>query len=231
MEWSFFSSSGEFFYSLAAFFSGSAYLLRSILWLRILLVVAAIIYIVSGISMGIASMIGWNTAYLLINCYLIVYLLLDKLTFALPEETRTIYGRFFSTLSTREFGKLVTTNGFEIFQDEDIVRELDVPDRLYLVLRGKVEIHRHGRRVATLGVGGFIGEMSFLSKEPASASAVAVDLVQCAYWTHADLDRLKTANADAYNKFIAILGCDLVRKLKRQNNRSVGQPAPVDIIV
>ena len=224
-------SSGEFFYSLAAFFSGSAYLMRNILWLRVLLVVAALVYIFSGISLGITSMVGWNTVYLLINCFHIVYLLLDKVTFTLPEETRAIYRRYFSTLSTREFRKLVMSNGFEIFQDEDIVREYDVPDRLYIILRGKVDIRKDGRSVAVLRAGGFIGEMSFLSKEPASANAFAVDTVQCAFWTHDDLEKLERRNIAAYNKFIAIIGCDLVRKLNDTTEYHLGQVKRIDSIV
>ena len=223
--------SGEYFYSIAASFSCAAYISRSILWLRILLVCAAITYIVSGISLGVASMIGWNSAYLLINLYHIAFLLLDKITINLPRETVGIYHRYFSTLSTREFKKLIMNNGFRTFQDIDIIRELEIPDKLFIVLRGKVNIIKDEKTIATLGAGDFIGEMSFLSREPASASAYAENFVQCAYWTHDDLEKLKLNNSASYQKFVAIVGCDLVRKLRYKNEKQIDLITKLDFVI
>jgi hypothetical protein len=231
MEGNLLGLSGEYFYSVAALFSCAAYLLRNILWLRILLVCAAITYIISGVNLGITSMIGWNSAYLVINLFHIAVLLLDKITISLPQETRKIYLRYFSTLSTREFRKLITINGFCIFQDDHIVHEFEVPDRLYIVLRGTVNVVKGNHTIATLKAGDFIGEMSFLSKQPASANAQAKDLVQCAYWTHDDLEKLKLKNIEAYDKFVAIIGCDLVRKLNYQNEKQLDLTTKLDYVV
>jgi hypothetical protein len=231
MEGNLLSLSGEYFYSVAAIFSCLAYLLRSILWLRILLACAAITYIVSGVNLGITSMIGWNAAYLAINVFHIALLMLDKITITLPRETVGIYKKYFSTMSTREFKKLIMSNGFSIFQDQNIISQSEVPDRLYIVLRGKIDIIKNDETIATLKVGDFIGEMSFLSKEPASANAYAENFVQCAFWTHDDLEKLKQKNLDAYDKFIAIIGCDLVRKLNYQNERRLDSATKLDFII
>jgi hypothetical protein len=231
MEGSLQNLSGEYFYSIAAVFSASAYILKNILWLRILLVIAAIIYIISGISLGITSMIGWNSAYLLINLSHVVILLLDRVTIALPEETVEIYHRDFSTLSTREFKKLVMYNEFCIFQDDMIINEGEAPDQLYIVLRGTVNVVKDGATLATLDRGDFIGEMSFLTKDAASASAYAENMVQCAFWTHADLEKMKLKNNGVYDKFIAIIGCDLVRKLKHRNDQHLDSITKLDFVV
>jgi hypothetical protein len=209
--------SGEYYYSIAALFSCSAYLSGNILWLRILLVGASVVYIVAGISLGITSMIGWNLAYLAINVFHIMFLMLDKITINLPPETVEIYRRHFSTLSTREFKKLITVNNFKVFQGSEIVPENTVPDKLYIILTGQVAVNKSDLSITLLCVGDLIGEMSYMSKEPASASAIAVGEVQCAYWTHEDLDRLKLKNLDIYNQFISIVGRNLVRKLNRSN--------------
>lgn len=225
------SQSGEYLYSIAAAFSCGAYLLRNILWLRILLVAAATIYIISGVILDITSMIGWNTAYLLINFYHIVLLLLDRITINLPEETRKLYHLYFSSLSTREFKKLISTNSFKHAQDQVIVEESEVLERLFIILHGDVEIMKSGRPIASLGAGAFIGEMSFLSKEPASASAHARGLLHYAYWTRDDLERLQEKNIKLYNKFIAIVGCDLVRKLKNKNDTQMQNSTKLDFVI
>ncbi len=231
MEGNLLNLSGEYFYSIAAGFSCLAYILRSMLWLRIFLACAAITYIVSGVILGITSMIGWNSAYLIINLFHITVLLLDKITIALPRETRGIYQRYFSAMSTREFKRLITSNQFCTFQDENIIDEFEIPDRLYIVLRGKINIVKPEGVIATLGAGDFIGEMSFLSKEPASASAYADNFVQCAYWTHDDLEKMRARNMGAYERFVAIVGRDLVRKLRHKNDRQIELITKLDYVI
>lgn len=224
------SQSGEYLYSIAAVFSCGAYLLRSILWLRILLVAAAMVYILSGVTLGITSMIGWNTAYLLINSYHIVLLLLDRITITLPKETRHLYQLYFSSLSTREFKKLFNISRYENAKDAVIIEESEVLEKLFIILNGKVEIMKSGNLIASLGAGDFIGEMSFLSKEPASASAHARGLLQYAYWTRGDLEKLEYKNIQLYNKFVAIVGCDLVRKLKNKNDTEMQNSTKLDFV-
>ena len=116
-------------------------------------------------------------AYLLINLSHVVILLHDRVTIALPEDTVKVYRRYFSALSTREFKKLIMNNEFRIFQDDMIINEGESPNRLYIVLRGTVNIVKDGATLATLNPGDFIGEMSFLTKDRTSASAYAENLV------------------------------------------------------
>jgi hypothetical protein len=209
--------SGEYFYSIAALFSLSAYVLSNILWLRIFLVLAAIVYIISGVNLGITSMVGWNSAYLVINLFHVGLLLLDKSTITLPEETKEIYHQFFSAMSTREFKKLITINQFQTVKGERLIAEGEGTDRLFILLEGKVNIVKSGKTIASLNSGDLVGEMSFMSKDPASADVVAAEVVKYAYWTHDDLEKLCQKNCAVYNKFISIIGCDLVRKLNAKN--------------
>lgn len=221
----------EHFYAVAALLTCLAYLLKSLLWLRISIAAGAVVFILAGAASGQASVVGWNSAYLVINLGHIALLLLDRTAITLPEETRGIYQRCFPTLSTREFSRLIHCNGFDTFQDQNIIDQNEIPDRLFFVLRGEVDIVRGGETIATLGAGAFIGEMSFLSKEPASANARARNFVQCAYWTHDDLEKLRASDLGAYDKFIAIVGCDLVRKLRRENERRPEPSGEIDFVV
>ncbi|MDH3762483.1 MAG: cyclic nucleotide-binding domain-containing protein [Gammaproteobacteria bacterium] len=223
--------SSDIFYAIAGLVSCAALALRNILWLRILLVISALAYIVSGVTLGLTPLVGWNTAFLGINLVHVIMLLLDKIAITLPRETREVYQKHFASLSPREFKELITSNGFCVYQDQNIISESEVPDRLFIVLRGKVNIIKGNETIATLKAGGFVGEMSFLSKEPASANAYAENFVQCAFWTHDDLEKLKQKNLDAYDKFIAIIGCDLVRKLNYQNERRLDSATKLDFVI
>jgi len=215
--------SGEYFYSIAALFSLSAYLLSNMLWLRIFLVLAAIVYIFSGMRLGITSMVGWNSAYLAINLYYVVVLILDKSTIALPEETKEIYHQYFSSMSTREFKRLISINKFQIIKGEKLIGEGEVTDKLFILLDGEVDVVKSGKTIAKLNAGDFVGEMSFMSNNTASADVIATKEVKYAYWSHKDLDKLSKKNQKIYNKFISVISCDLVRKLNVKNTELVAE--------
>ncbi len=56
---------------------------------------------------------------------------------------------------------------------EDILREGDLGDSLYLLVEGKVRIHKGGQTLALLGERESFGEMALLDPAPRSATATA----------------------------------------------------------
>ena len=213
--------SGEYLYSIGAILSFSAYILTNILWLRVLLVVAAIFYIIAGISLGITSMSGWNSAYLVINAYHVVILLLNNSTVLLPEDTKEIYQNEFSSMTTREFKKLILMNPLTEVNNKKLIEEGTVPGKLLVLVKGEATVLKSAKKIATLTPGDLIGEMSFMSNKPASADVVTVGEAKVAYWSHKDLDRIHKKNNILYNKFISVIGYDLVKKLNKKNHEFV----------
>lgn len=61
---------------------------------------------------------------------------------------------------------------------EEIVRQGDAGQELFVLVKGSVAVQVDGQEVARLGPGGFFGEMSLLTGEPRSATVVAVDDVR-----------------------------------------------------
>jgi len=57
---------------------------------------------------------------------------------------------------------------------ESLVLEGDVGDALYIVLEGKVRVHRGERHIAELGERECFGEMAILDASPRSATVTAV---------------------------------------------------------
>ncbi len=216
------ADSGEYLYSVAAVFSFAAYIFSNILWLRIFLIVAALLYIIAGVSLGLTSMAGWNSAYLVINSYHAGMILFNKSTVMLPDEIKGIYKEAFTTWTTREFKNIIMTNPYHVYQSgEKIMFEGENTNELFLLLSGNVSVISSDTEIASITSGDFIGEMSFMSKQTASADVYAKSDVVVAYWTHADLYKLEQKNIKIYNKFLTIVGRDLVKKLKRKNHQIV----------
>ena len=212
------ANSGEYLYSIAAIFSLAAYVLSNMFWLRVFLVIAAILYIITGLTLGLTSMTGWNTAYLIINFSYVVLILYNRSKVLLPDELKGIYEDAFTALSTREFKNIMKTNPYRVYHSgEKIMSEGEVASELLLLLKGTASVTTRKTEVASVSTGDFIGEMGFIGKQVASADVIAADDVLVAYWTHVDLKKLEKRNTDRYNRFLSIIGRDLVRKLQRKN--------------
>ena len=56
---------------------------------------------------------------------------------------------------------------------EVIFQQGEVPNRMYVILEGEVEISIDGKLLETTGTGGIVGEMALISASPRSASAIA----------------------------------------------------------
>ncbi|CAN0454773.1 unnamed protein product, partial [Phaeothamnion confervicola] len=120
----------------------------------------------------------------------------------------------------KELRLLLTRAGHSSFHaGQTIFREGDEGDRVYLIRRGLVEIfsdsHGHRQRLALLGRGEVVGEMSVLDDLGRSATALA----------RTDVEMRELSKAD----FEALLDREpmLVRRLTRQLSRRLRETQSV----
>ena len=78
------------------------------------------------------------------------------------------------------------TDEVQYEEGDEVFHEGDPGDSLYLVIEGRVRVHRGGAEVAVLGERQVFGEMALLDSEPRSASVLAMT----------DLTLLKIARDD-----------------------------------
>ncbi len=75
---------------------------------------------------------------------------------------------------------------------EEIVAEGEVGDALYIVLEGKVRVHRKEKNIAELGQRECFGEMAILDASPRSASVTAVSDVSLLKISREDFQEIMT---------------------------------------
>ena len=86
-----------------------------------------------------------------------------------------------------------------------------------LVLDGKVEVRKGGKKIATLKPGNFFGEMTIFDDKPRSADVVAVESTKCfgiASWSFFPLLRTRP------DMSIGIIK-ELVKRLRELGDRSI----------
>jgi hypothetical protein len=217
---------GELLYNIAAGFGFIAYLLTNVLWLRVLLIVGACFYIATGFILGLTSMIGWHVAYALINLVHVVLIILDHSVRSLPPAIRALYHSRFITLKPREFHRLLKINAEVESTSGTLLTDGERNDNLYLVTGGEVLVRKHGKDVVRLGPGEFIGEMSVLTGEPASSDVVVPEKARYSYSNMKDLKKLESKNLGLYNRFMMIVGQNVVEKLRHMtHSRYPGEAA------
>src|SRR5262249_18484588 len=154
-----------------------SYLVKDILWLRVLTVVAGVpllvFYFLQATPLWAA--IGWNVLFLVINVYQVYLLVLERRPVTLLEHEQRLYQLVFRSLTPGEFIKLLRLARWEEAAcDERIVERGRALERMMLIFSGKTAVQVDGRTVVHLKDGQFIGEMSFITGEAPTADVVAV---------------------------------------------------------
>jgi CRP-like cAMP-binding protein len=100
----------------------------------------------------------------------------------------------FEDLSRKELVQLERVcEDLEVEQGRVLCKEGEVGHEFFVLVNGKVQVSRKGRRVATMGGGDFVGEIALVTKLPRTATVTAETPVRLFVLTsrefHAVLDR------------------------------------------
>jgi len=80
----------------------------------------------------------------------------------------------FHHLSYKEIIRVLNVTEVREFQPgEEIIKEGAAGDEMFIVLRGKIRLHKNGAYITNLGSGAHMGEMALVDRGPRSVSATA----------------------------------------------------------
>jgi len=120
---------------------------------------------------------------------LIVVILRERSTVGMSASMLKLYA-FFPTLHPGQFRKIMKrADWITASQDTEICRRGETPIHLYLVSDGAVMVERGGKSVP-VGVGNFLGEISFLIGGPATATVTVPTGTQYVRWERTKLNAL-----------------------------------------
>lgn len=182
--------------------------------LRVGLVLQSIVFITWGIASGTWSAVSWNLLFAAVNITQAVRIS-RRNSVRLTETEESLRRRLFPDLSRRDFlqmwsigdrvecpaGRQLCTEGIEL-------------DDLVLLTDGEVHVTNAAGLNRSRTAVCFIGEMSFFSGDPASATVVAATELTFHRWNQEDLRALRTLNDDCARALQVALGLDVTRKLR-----------------
>lgn len=194
--------------------------MRNILYLRLLAILSAAVgvsyYYFQIIPLWIN--ISWNSMYICINSVQVFLLYREKRPiFFHSEWDNWLYRDIFKILSPGEYRKLRNlVTKIHLKPDEIFIHEGEQVDSLSIVYSGILEVLVNNVSLALCKQGDFLGEMSFLSGKPASATIRAVSDSICIIVKKTELQKLLNRYPHINDKLNIIFGTNLASKLTRQ---------------
>ncbi len=190
-----------------------AFLVRDQLMLRILVLIATLLYIgyyyfVPEIPLWDA--IFWSLVLGAANLYVTVRILLQRTTFNMTGAEKRLCDRF-DTMTPGEFRRMLKIAHWD-HREAILTQENEPVDRLYYVLNGTVDVEKQGRSFA-LEAGVFIGEVAYFLKRDASATVKVSGIPNYVYWERDELQKLEQKNPSIRVALHSLLNTDMATKV------------------
>lgn len=201
-----------------------AYMVRDILWLRILTVIAASCLVPYFYLQPTPLMtaIYWNLAFTALNLWWIVRLVLERRPVKLSEEEQRLCELVFRTMTPREMIRILKLGSWETASANECFVERGKPlDRLMVIYSGKACAEVDGRNVAELRPGQFIGSISYITEETAPANIVSLEPTRYMSWPKAKLKDFMRKNPDLHTALQMTLAVDLTKWIQASWQRNV----------
>lgn len=195
----------------------ASYLVHDILPLRVLAAVANGCFLALFVVQQprSPSSIAWQSLFMAINIVQVWRLILERRPVRFSADEQRLYQLAFRTLAPRELRRLL---GFAEWRTaargERLVEEKQTLDAVLVVFSGEAAVIAGGRAVAQLSPGRFIGEMSFVTGAPTSASVDAASELRYVRFPSSELRRLFVRNPELRAAWQALIGHDLAAKLR-----------------
>ena len=198
-----------------------SYWLTNIYWLRITAVVGLALEIVyfqlSGGAMHAG--IAWDLVFIAINLYQIYWLVAERRKLKTMEHAHLLRQGVFAGFNDAQLARLVAAGSWRELEPGAVLTEQGKPvAELVLICDGQALVDVHGATVAHLRGGAFVGEMAFVSGNPASATVVVEQPTRAFVFDMERLRKLVDIDDLVAVAIHRVIGRDLARKLKRRND-------------
>jgi len=189
---------GHLAFGLIAF----SFLVKDILYLRILSILASLFSVLYNFYIPIEPMwlaINWNIIFVIVNIYHISVIIYEKRPVDMTDKEKELYETMFKGLTPVEFLKITKVAEWKKFNTPlPIITQGKPVKDLILIYNGTVDVLVNDNKVAELKDGQFVGEMSFLTEKPATATCKVEHNAECLVWPQQDFKDLLKRNPSLY---------------------------------
>lgn len=213
---------------LASILTLAAYLVRDILWLRVLTVVACVAGIVYNYyvpATPLWAVIYWNLVFIAVNAVQIVIIIKERSGVHFTEEEREIYEKMFQNFAPFEFQKLLRLGKWLDAKDGQVLTIESQPlESVMLIYKGLLSVETGGEEIGQMKGGSLVGEVSYITEGKATATVRALQQTRYLSWSKKDLRRLLSRNPNMRSAMETVFTRELSKKLARPVSRETEIP-------
>ena len=210
---------GHLAFGLIAF----SFLVKDILWLRLVSVLASLFSIFYNWVIPIEPMwiaIGWNFIFILLNLYHIAVIIYEKRPVQMSPKHKELYETMFKGMTPVEFLKITKIADWVHFKSGEVItQQKHAVETLNLIYNGTVYVAVDGEKVAELKDGQFVGEMSFLTEKPATATCITKHDTELLVWKQEQFKELLKRNPSLYFTIQSLLSAQVSNALVTSSKR------------
>jgi len=201
------------------------YGVRDVLWLRILAVIAMLMivpYYLWGPQGIQLHCLRWQVVFVCINVAWIVYITVQRWPPRMTDDQRLLYESIFKeSCSPKQMLHLLRLAEWSSADaDTKLVEKGQDPHQLILIERGDAVVRVDGKRVAEVGKGDFVAEMSYLTGKKTVADVVACEPMRYLVWTSEALEKLFLTHVELKSVLNELIGRNLVEKITSSQESS-----------
>lgn len=196
-----------------------SYTMRDIRWLRIISIVAASIdlliyfYVRPGQPMWVQ--VVFSGVLIGINAYQLYALWRDTQGSGFEGDIKFLYESVFSTLTPGEFRRLVSIGSLENLEKGHCVLRINhAVEAVAVLAHGELAISREGNILTHILPGAFIGEMGYITENPASVNVTVSKHARLLCFPITGLKTMEISHPELHAKLTGIMGRDIVEKLR-----------------
>lgn len=195
-----------------------SFMVRDIVWLRILSIFAASFGIVFNYYASTSPLwipILWNAFFMLINVSHIALTWRERHNVHLSEEEEELRATSFGGFLPIEFAKLMRLAEWQnVPANEKLTLQGDELDSIMLLQHGTATTVKNGEKISILKDGSFIGAMSLALNKPAAATIMTSAPSRIVKWKKSDLNAFIARNPSIGIKFKAAMDSDMASRLQ-----------------
>ena len=200
-----------------------SYFLTNIFWLRVLAVIGLFLEILyfrlSGT--GYPGLL-WDTVFIMINLYELIWLVRDRVNAKLPSTEAPELRRVFEGLDDSQIARLLRAATWKDCAIGDTLTRQDAPvDALYFLFKGRANVEVDGSFITYLESGSFVGEIAYLTGNPANAKVTIEEPSRILVFSKIRLAKVVARDRQLNGILYQVLGRDLAQKMRRANSRKV----------
>tara|TARA_R100000008_G_C3536801_1_gene142502 strand:- start:333 stop:845 length:513 start_codon:yes stop_codon:yes gene_type:complete len=158
--------------------------------------------------------IQWNIIFIILNLYHIAVIIYEKRPVKMDDKNTELYETLFKDMTPVEYLKISKSAEWRKCQPGEKITRQGAPVKdLVLIYNGTVDVQVDSDKVAELKDGQFVGEMSFLTEKPATATCVVKHACECVVWRQQEFKELLRRNPSLYFTIQSLLSAQVSSNL------------------